>query len=370
MRAQMTRWTTVLFAAMLAACAAEGADEGIDDTAEDGADLLDASKADSLASTSTYYTIRPDYRRCVAPLCGGYWVSRVNQHRTRCADGSQAAECYVADADWGALEGADRSGNLLVRGSIERHDWGTRGTFGRLVATEAWKAAGTTEPDGLFYRVRDNGVRCITYPCPSLHEAKLNSTVHRNISGLDLSEAGATDDLVDQGYAALADTDGLLVVGHHVRVRGPAGTALAFDASQFYLRVQPSALGQPCGSRGLAECPHGFYCDWPDAAMCGYADGAGTCQARPDACIEIYQPVCGCDGTTYGNDCIARSNGADVLHDGACEVECEPGACGPPLGLANHLCADGVTVAGPTGRCLLRDGGACGWEVISCPVVD
>jgi hypothetical protein len=30
------------------------------------------------------------------------------------------------------------------------------------------------------------------------------------------------------------------------------------------------------------------------------------------------------------------------------------------------LCPDGVTVAGPTGRCLRQADGSCGWEVISC----
>jgi hypothetical protein len=46
---------------------------------------------------------------------------------------------------------------------------------------------------------------------------------------------------------------------------------------------------------------------------------------------------------------------------------CRPRQCGPQLGLPNVLCSDGVTVAGPTGRCLRQPDGGCGWEVISCP---
>jgi hypothetical protein len=47
---------------------------------------------------------------------------------------------------------------------------------------------------------------------------------------------------------------------------------------------------------------------------------------------------------------------------------CEERACGPALGMPNRLCADGVSVAGPTGRCLRHpESGACGWEIASCP---
>lgn len=37
------------------------------------------------------------------------------------------------------------------------------------------------------------------------------------------------------------------------------------------------------------------------------------------ACYLIFAPVCGCDGTTYSNDCVATINGVLTFKEGACE---------------------------------------------------
>ena len=37
------------------------------------------------------------------------------------------------------------------------------------------------------------------------------------------------------------------------------------------------------------------------------------------ACIEIYQPVCGCDNKTYSNSCFAGINGIESWIEGTCK---------------------------------------------------
>jgi cysteine-rich repeat protein len=76
-----------------------------------------------------------------------------------------------------------------------------------------------------------------------------------------------------------------------------------------------------CGTIVGLPCPEGQYCELP-AGMCAAADLGGVCREIPQACPRDYRPVCGCDGTTYPNDCARRAAQVQFAHAGTCGAPC------------------------------------------------
>jgi len=266
------------------------------------AEIGPATPPDSLATTSSFYSFRHDLRKCASPRCGGFFVKLVNQSRTRCADNRMQSECYVANIDWGGQTEPDVC--ALLRGTMRR-----QGQFGELRVTEVWTAASDKKPSGIFFRVRDRGVRCIAAPCPTHHEARLNSTVSGNIAGVDLSGAGAPDNVLSEATAAMTSNNGILVSGDHSPVTGPAGRSQILKATQFYVRAagttgstEGTAPKKPCMKTGCS------------GQVCSDKEVMTTCEYRAE--YECYKKAtcerqangdCGFTQTPELVACLKRS---------------------------------------------------------------
>ena len=268
--------------------------------------LVDGSEFESVSvspepANSTFYSVRRDLRRCVSPLCGGYFVKRVNRPNTVCADGRVNSECYVAGIDWNGNPEID-SATLVVRGTIARKRFGHFGNLGEMRVSESWMPMGNNRALGTFYRVRDRGVRCITYPCPTHLEAKLNSPSSQNIAGVNLEAANLGDQNAAAVTQAMTGPQGVIVTGENVVVRGPGGRSFELRGTQVYVRKQAgSSSMKPCIKTGCSS------------QVCSDKEVITTCEFRPEyacyqkaVCERQSNGNCGFTQTRELTECLAR----------------------------------------------------------------
>ncbi len=168
--------------------------------------------------------------------------------------------------------------------------------------------------------------------------------------------------------------------------------------SQGAAAANEEANARACGGRNglLAKrCTGdaGSYCQY-EQGVCGLYDAAGTCMAKPEVCADVVDPVCGCDGKTYMNQCQMQVEGVSLKSLGTCNFfhtiddglggggggggggvlagkqldaradNSTNGLCNPTEGMP---CPDGYYCAFEQGKCLTKkEMGICVVQPASC----
>jgi hypothetical protein len=187
------------------------------------------------------FLVEHDPRLCPSPLCGGYWVSLANGVRTRCGNGQQQTRCYAARAvdRYGRPYADEIPGGSLVRGAIALGETFGDRTLDQFRVYAVYAPAGTAAVSGGYYRVVDNGIRCIRAPCFSYRAGQVNGSSRVMISEVDLQASGAPAGAIERAQAALRTKDGVYARGRFATT--PDGGRV-FRALRLYLRApQPRA---------------------------------------------------------------------------------------------------------------------------------
>jgi hypothetical protein len=114
----------------------------------------------------------------------------------------------------------------------------------------------------------------------------------------------------------------------------------------------------------VADCPAGLYCEKPSCDA-----PSGVCEPFPIECGDDEQPVCGCDGITYFDDCLRTQNGIAASTAGSCHLE----GASTCAGSMNALCPDGTVCAlllGTNSSCASFPEGSCWVLPARCPSPD
>ena len=181
---------------------------------------------------------------------------------------------------------------------------------------------GTTYPNECFadlagvevaYEGECNNVCSTIYdPVCGIDGTTYTNECFAHLAGVEVAYEGECDNVCSTIYDPVCGIDGTTYLNECIA--GLAGVEIAYEGE--------------CTCTENSNCNISNISNYCFKEVC--ADASGSCVPRPEICPDIWDPVCGCDGQTYGNECEANNSGMNIEHEGACETECVFAAIASP----------------------------------------
>ncbi len=200
------------------------------------------------------YLVKPDLRKCAFPMCGGWFLTPINQYSLQLENEGEAYQSlsllpnsiYVANINYKALglkpaqievlEADMRNEQALLRGNITSNSQAKTiapSPTKTLVVKGAWIGANKTVALGPYLKVASSGIVCITTPCPYYRASLVNSLYSTNFHELTLTKAELTREQEAQAWQAVA-SEGLIMTGLTYESKGQTGPGTGISATKVF----------------------------------------------------------------------------------------------------------------------------------------
>lgn len=139
------------------------------------------------------------------------------------------------------------------------------------------------------------------------------------------NECDRNRDFCELSWCVDPDSDGVCVERPRACRGGEPGEEVCgCDGETYESNCHRQMEGVPLFGAGTCSvcrtsdtCGRGRFCEFA-GGDCGSPRSTGLCAVVPSFCPQNVDPVCGCNGRTYSNDCARRRAGVALDHTGPC----------------------------------------------------
>ncbi len=245
-------------------------------------DALGDDSAELSTTKDTFVIVRRDQRKCISPLCGGYWVKDLNSTmQEKYVSGFDFSGSTLTDAVQAQVAGAPDF-ELVVEGRLGKKETAYNTRPLTVIAAYRGMPGVTFAATDKFYSVLPTKIGCVTQPCASLMTTRLNRTTgHTMATDVTVTRALALGGEEAWLYGRVL-TNRAVVAGKIVR----ANRHVTVDASQVFVALPDDTSA--CPSTTAPSCPSG--------KIRAYERTADRCtvpaQCTPPGVCAPFEPSC------------------------------------------------------------------------------